>query len=242
MNSEVQSFLIPGGNYGYTATKIENLTSFENTIAVGLLDESGSTTSFAKEMELCVKEIVKALRHSPRADNLIYRHCHFGTNFREHHGYLPLSQINENDYDGCYHPGGQTTLYDSCERTIVETVHYAEQQAAQKYLCNGIIYVITDGQDYGSTLSVKDVHKALAKAIACEGMESLITILIGVNPEPSIQQSLQEFANKAGFTQYVAIDQANEKTLAKLGNFISQSISSQSQALGSGGPSQSLIF
>lgn len=207
-----------------------------------MLDESGSTQSFARSMELCVKEVIKALRHSPRADNLIYRHCHFATSFREHHGFTPLAQLNPDMYDGCYQPGGQTTLYDSCDRVIRELHDYADRQAKQKYLCNGILFIITDGCDYGSTLSEDDVKKALEEAIGSESLESFVTILIGVNPEPSVQQGLREFATKAGFTQYIPLEKADEKTLARLGQFVSQSIVSQSQALGTGGPSQSLTF
>ena len=50
------------------------------------------------------------------------------------------------------------------------------------------------------------------------------------------------FKHEAGFQQFVSIKKATEKELAKLGGFISKSISSQSQALGSGGVSQSLTF
>jgi uncharacterized protein YegL len=243
MNSQpLQSYLLPGGGYGYTAAPVETLTSFENTLALGLLDESGSTGSFARQMELCQKEIIKSLRHSPRADNLIYRHCHFGTNFREHHGWVPLGQISEDQYDGCYQPGGQTALYDSCDRVIREMLDYAQKQAAQKYLCNGIIYIMTDGRDLGSTLRERDVKTALGTAIASEALESLITILIGVNDDASIQADLQKFAHNVGFTQYIPLKDASEKSLAKLANFISKSISAQSQALGTGGPSQSLTF
>jgi hypothetical protein len=73
--------MLPGGGYGYTGAPVDTLTSFENTIALGLLDESGSTGGFAKDMEKAVKAIIKSLRLSPRADNLIYRHCHFATGF-----------------------------------------------------------------------------------------------------------------------------------------------------------------
>lgn len=239
-SQQLQSFMIPGSGYGYTGAQIDTLTSFENTLALGLLDESGSTNSYAKDMEAAVKEIVKSLRRSPRADNLIYRHCHFGTHFREHHGFMPLAQINESMYDGCYKPGGATSLYDSCDRVIRELMDYAEKQAAEKYMCNGVIYIITDGLDYGSTLRQSDVKKALSKAISTEALESLITILIGVNSDPSVQKGLQDFQQEVGFTRYVPIDQANEKSLAKLANFVSQSISSQSQALGTGGPSQQI--
>lgn len=239
---DVQRFAIPGGSYGYTGAKIESLTSFEHTLALGLLDESGSTGGFARQMELAVKEIIKSLRRSPRADNLIYRHCHFGTNFREVHGFLPLAQLNEGMYDGCYAPGGQTTLYDSTDRILAEMLDYAQKQAAQKYLCNGVAYMLTDGRDYGSVLTPTAVKKRLADCIASEALESLITILIGVNPDPAIQADLLDYHQKVGFTQYVPLDKADEKTLARLANFISQSIQAQSQALGTGGPSQSLTF
>lgn len=234
----LQSFAVPGGRYGYTAANVQTLTSFENTLAVGLYDESGSTSRFALPMEACAKAIVKSLRYSPRADNLIYRQCHFGTNFREHHGFTPLAQLNESNYDGCYQPGGTTHLYDSSDRVIAELIDYAKQQSLQRYTCNGIIYMITDGCDYGSSLTQVSVMNRLAEAIACEELESLVTILIGVNDDPTIQADLKKYKEKAGFTSYVELKNADEKTLANLANFISHSISSQSQQLGSGGPSQ----
>jgi hypothetical protein len=51
---------------------------------------------------------------------------------------------------------------------------------------------------------------------------------------------LDNFKRQAGFTQMVALDDANDKTLAKLAAFVSKSISAQSAALGTGGTSQSL--
>ena len=239
-SQQLQNFTIPGTGYGYKAAPIDTLQSFENTIALGLFDESGSTEDFAIQMQNAVKEIVKSLQQSPRADNLIYRQCHFGTNFREFHGFLPLNQLVLSDYDHCYQPGGRTHLYDSLHRVTLELVDYARQQAQQRYMCNAILYAITDGADYGSTLKIKDVKNGFSQAIACEDLESLVTILIGVNDDPGIQQNLQDFAKEAGFTRYVPIGQATEKELAKMANFISQSISSQSQALGTGGPSQQI--
>ena len=54
--------------------------------------------------------------------------------------------------------------------------------------------------------------------------------------------TIEDFHKAAGFTQYVELGSADEKTLAKLADFVSQSISAQSQSLGTGGPSQSLTF
>ncbi|UCE66565.1 MAG: hypothetical protein JSU85_00700, partial [Candidatus Zixiibacteriota bacterium] len=53
---------------------------------------------------------------------------------------------------------------------------------------------------------------------------------------------LDDFKDKANLQQFVNAGNATPKTLAKLANFISKSISSQSQSLGTGGPSQSLSF
>ncbi len=243
MNSDpLAAYQIPGGNYGYTGTRIEDLQSNENTIVLGLLDESLSTEKFGPDMEKAMGEVIKSLRDCPRVDNLIYRHCHFSTTFREVHGFKQLSKINEKDYDGVYHSHGCTTLYDSCERAIKELTHYAEEQGKLQYLCNGLFYIFTDGQDQGSTLTQAAVKKALADAISSEKLESLVTILIGVNPNKDIQNELKAFAANVGFSQYVPLDNADQKTLSKLANFISRSVSSQSKMLGSGGPSQSLTF
>lgn len=237
MSEELQSFQIPGAGFGYTAMNVDDLAP-DNTVAAGLLDESGSTTGFAKQMEKCVQAIIKSLRNSPRAENLLYRHCHFGTRFREFHGYRQLSQINPDDYDGCYQPGGATHLYDSEVNLLKATLDYCQQQTAKKYMCNGIVYIITDGCDYGSTLTEKEVTAAMQDIRSSEDCESMLVILIGVNDDPSIQAKLKQHADNCGFDQYVPLKDADEKTLAQLADFISQSISSQSQALGTGGPSQ----
>lgn len=239
MNQDFQSFMLPtGGNF--TGLKIGHQDmAFENTVATGLLDESGSTTSFAQDMEGAVGEIIKSLRDSPQSDHLMYRHCHFGTNFREHHGYTPLSKLNPGDYNGCYSPGGATHLYDSCVQVIEATQVYGEEMMKKKYQCNGFIYIITDGCDYGSTFQIPDVRDALANAVASESLDSLMTILIGVNIG-SYQQKLEDFKNKAGLTQFITLENANSKSLAKLANFIASSMMVQSQSIRTGSPSQPL--
>lgn len=241
-STPLASFMVPGGNYGYTGAAIDTLQSFENTIALGLVDESGSTSSFAKQLEACIKEIVQSLRDNPNADKLLYAHYHFDTNFREVHGFAELNGINPSDYDGSWAGGGRTTLYDSEIKVINFVGDYGKQMAAQRYLCNGIIYVLTDGMDWGSVLTPAEVKAALAAVVSGEELESLMTILIGINDDQGVQDGLEAHANEVGFTQYIPAGKADKKTLSKIAGFVSQSISSQSQALGSGGPSQSLMF
>ncbi len=76
-----------------------------------------------------------------------------------------------------------------------------------------------------------------------ENLESLLVILIGIiGGDAFAEQELDRFRNDAALDQFVKIDEASPKELAKLAAFVSQSVSSQSQALGSGAPSASLGF
>lgn len=240
----MESRKVPGTHFGYTGTRLADLTgATEYTLVTVVLDESGSTAGFATDMEKCVQEIVKACRYSPRADNLMLRLVCFGTNHREHHGFKLLQSCNPDDYNGCYHSGGSTALFDASCDSIEATRDYAKQLADNEYLCNAIVFVLTDGEDNASKFNAVQVKEALAKCVSSEALESLVSILVGVNVGAGgIAAYLDKFNKEAGFTQYVELKDASEKTLAKLAAFVSKSISSQSQALGTGGPSQSLTF
>ena len=68
------------------------------------------------------------------------------------------------------------------------------------------------------------------------------TVLVGVGDEQRVKQYLETFKDEVGIDQFVWIGDATPAKLAKLGNFVSQSISSTSQALGTGAPSQEITF
>ena len=108
-----------------------------------------------------------------------------------------------------------------------------------------IVFIITDGDDNSSgSVSASDVGDALNQAMRDEALESIVSILIGVGVGSyhGIGDYLDTFKNDAGLSQYVEIKDAYDKSLAKLADFISKSVSSQSSALGSGGASQPLTF
>jgi hypothetical protein len=229
----------PTGRYGFSATMVEDLQATEYTLVTIVLDESGSTDSFKKQMEDCIKAIVEACRNSLRADNLLFRLVAFGTKMREVHGFKPLEQCDPGNYDGLHQSAGITALYDSTENGIRSSLTYAEQLSQNDFLTNGIVFVLTDGNDNASLLGMSDVKAALQECVTTETMESLVSILVGLNVQSAcIAQYLDEFYRQAGFSQYVKLEDADPKTLAKLADFMSKSILSQSQALGTGGISQ----
>ena len=228
-------------NYHFSAVKLDNLGATEYTLAAIHVDVSGSVGGFEKELEGAQKTIVSSCQKSPRAENLMIRTVTFNDTVTEFHGFKLLNSINESDYDGFVDPDGMTALFDSVYSGIEALKDYAKLLSDQDFLANAVIFIITDGMDNRSSHTPKNIKTLLNKAMKEEVLESITTVLIGINAAAAdIQQYLQEFKNEAELTQYVDAGAATAKNLAKLANFVSQSISSTSQALGSGQPSQLL--
>lgn len=242
LTNDLENFKLPG-SYGYSATKLSELGATEYTLVTLVVDDSGSIESFRGEMVKAIKEVVNACRYSPRADNLMIRLVTFSNSLTEVHGFKLLANCNAADYDNVLGVGGMTALFDATVNSVDATSAYGKTLVDSQFSTNGIVVVITDGADNQSSNGLSAVEASLKKAIANETLESLVSILIGVNvTDPGISAALTDLNTKGGFTQYVELKDANAKTLAKLAQFVSKSISSQSTALGTGGPSKSLTF
>lgn len=230
-------------NYRYSGTKIEELGSSEYTLVNLVVDVSGSVFAFKDELEKCLISVVKGCAYSPRANNLLLRLVLFNETVVEVHGYKELSFCNENDYVGVVIPGGQTALIDSAHETYSVTADYGTQLKNNKYKANAITVYITDGYDNSSSHTSCNVALEAEKLVSDEVVESHLSILVGVNVNDQVvSKKLNEFRSDAKIDQYVEIDKADSKTLAKLANFVVNSVSSQSQSLGTGQKSQALVF
>jgi uncharacterized protein with von Willebrand factor type A (vWA) domain len=244
MTDDLEDFKLPGGTYGFSGAKIDTLGATNYTLVNIVVDKSGSVDGFKAELIACIKEVIKACKLSPRADNLMIRLTSFDHKLDEVHGFKMLQDCNLDDYDKALeNGGGATALFDSAENAVSAVSNYGKTLVDNDYDVNGIVVVITDGEDNRSAYTVNNVKSALAGAVKKETLESLVSILVGVNTgEQRMKDYLDNFHQVAGFTQYVDIANANERSLAKLAQFVSKSISAQSQALGTGGPSKSLTF
>lgn len=234
---------IQGSNFGFSAKRIGELGATEYTLVGLAVDTSGSVQPFRDDIERCMQEVVNTCRLSPRADNLMLRCVRFDDSLEEIHGFRPLSECNIDQYKNVLPIGGMTALYDAACNVADSVTEYARSLVQNDFDANGILFVVTDGADNRSTMTPTEVKKSLERAVQSEALESMVSILVGVNiNNPAVSQYLQDFHQKAGFTQYIEIENASAAALAKLAEFVSRSISAQSQALGTGGASQSLSF
>lgn len=244
VNPDLENVTLQGGSYGYSRTQIEDLGSSEYTIVNIAVDTSGSTEYFRTEMEKAIQEIVAACAHSPRADSLLIRVTTFDNDIQEFHGFKMLSNCNKDDYIACLgRAGGMTALFDATCDSINAVQHYADTLKSKDFNANGIIIVITDGDDNVSKQTVSDVHTKLVDTVQSEKLESLVTILVGVNiTDPHMSNCLRSFHADAKLREYIEIDNASASSIAQLATFVSRSIAAQSQALGTGGASQPINF
>lgn len=225
-----------GTTFGFSHVDLSTLGASEYTLVTIAVDTSGSTSGFERDMEACLGTIVDSCRKSPRCDNLLLRVIEFNSRIKEVHGFKLLQDCSSADYANKLHSYGSTVLYDATVSSVEGTIAQGKTLMDNDYLANGIVFIITDGEDNGSSTGPNTARKLLDSVSKTESLESLLTVLIGIEG----LGSLQRYQTEMGINLYQKLQDATPSSLAKLAGFISKSISSQSQSLGTGGPSQAL--
>lgn len=243
INKDIMNINNAGSDFQFSAIEVDRLGASEYTLVTLVLDMSSSVRAYQKELNESITTILESCRMSSFAENLMVRLVTFNENVCEEHGFLPLSELSNETYKNVVQPRGMTALYDASINSIKATVDYGKTLYDNDFDSNAIMFIVTDGIDNASSNSISDVAKSIKEFGLNETVESIRSVLIGVNTEYSdVQDYLEQFKNETGIDQYIDIKNANAQSLAKMAEFISQSISAQSQALGTGVPSAALSF
>lgn len=222
---------------GQRPAVLANISS-EFTLVGIAVDRSGSTSPFKADLEKAYREVIGSCRKNPRADNLLVRGVEFDDYLNEIHGFVTLDNIDEKNVK--FNPGGLTALYDTTLEGIEAVDAYGKNLAGMDYLVNAVVFVITDGMENASRIAnPSKIKKTLETIRVSEQLESIKVILIGIGNDDAW---LNQFHKDAGLDQFVSIANADAKSLAKMADFVSRSISSSSQSLGTGGPSANLTI
>lgn len=226
---------VAGSRYGFSATRVDHLGAAEWTLVAIACDVSGSVGGFERDIEGVLESVAEACRLSPRADHLMLRAVAFDQALREVHGYKPLTDVRPGDYAGALAIGGSTALHDAAHNTVGSLVAYAQALTARGMAVNALLFVITDGEDNASTLGADAVKTAIADAVTAEALESIETVLVGVNTASTgAGRALMDFSARAGFDHFLDLARADARTLAGLADFVSTTIAARSMLLGSG--------
>lgn len=245
MNASASLVAQTVSNFGFSGARIEDLGNIasEFTLADIEIDLSPSTAGYIDDLKKALGTVVETLAKAPRAQNLLVRVGTFNEALSENHGFTPLSNIAAGDYSiAC---GGRgTALLDAILSGAEACGQYGHLLDDKDYSSNAIIFIITDGMENSSSKArtASDIIRGIEKIRAEEHLESIKTILIGVGDEGDVKIYLENLQKEAKLDQYLWVGEATPAKLAKMADFISRSVSSTSQALGTGGPSQNLTF
>lgn len=227
-------------NYGFSAVKLDQLGATEYSLATIVVDRSSSLYGFERDLESMLIAAVNSCQKSPRSENMMIRVVSFNQDETEIHGFKLLDSINTDDYKNVIKTSGTTILFDTTYRAIEASKDYGKMLIDQDYMANAIVFVITDGMDNMSKFAPRQISDLIESARKDEVLDSVAVVLVGMNSDKSVQMYLDKFKSEAKLDEYIEIGDVTPAKLAKLAGYISKSTSSTSQALGTGGPSQSL--
>lgn len=232
------------GGFQFSAAKLEKVEAQTVTLVTLAVDVSGSVYSFAKDIGKMTSEVVKStLANTAIADNVLIRIVTFESNTEEVLGFSSPQIADKIDWQTEIpnRIGGATALFRATEDGLRSMATYGRTLINSDYNVNGMLVVITDGDDNQGRgqFTANSVKSAMEGALKSENLESLLSILVRVDSKGNT--NLDNFFSVAGFTQQIDIG-ATAKEIAKLAGFISQSVSAQSKSVGSGSASQALTF
>lgn len=247
--SASQVITIPQTGMTFTAPPEEVFDESQYTIVAIVSDQSGSIYDARGDIFGMNEVIDGDLKKGSAKNTIVIRRTTFtkkGNQLKiaESHGFLPVTAVDPQAHFPIiqgYDNYGGTPLADGVLNGILaaktQAVNLVNNMAVP--LVNLVIAVVTDGGETGSDASNADIKAAIEDILAEGDIESITTILVGVKcPVGSNDRiALEKFQRETGFTKFIPFDEMTPKTFGKVAHLISKSISTTSQALGTGGGS-----
>lgn len=237
-------------NFGYSGAKLDHLAAVggaEFTLVTIYSDVSSSVSPFKVEMEECLRKAIVELQEwaqkAGKENAIMLRWVTFASEVTEQHGFRLLSECDPGDYNlSC---SGSTHCYEAVTKGNGAMGDYAQRLAEADWMVNALSIATTDGAEYPGdrAFPLAGVKSSLDELkMSRENLESHVGILVGVNTRgnDAIKSYLAKFEVEAGWDHMRSIEDATADGLTDLTQLIVSSVSSQSQGVGSGGPSVQL--
>jgi hypothetical protein len=248
-----QVITVPQTGFQFTAPPLAVFEEQKYTVVGITTDQSGSIYGVRGDLFAMNEAIDRDLKAGAGKHTIIVRRTAFTDNFpnnvREQHGFLPALAVDPTNHFpvvNSYGEYGGTPLADG----VMETILAAKEQAMQLINIQGVPLVnlalafLTDGGETGSRFKPADIKAAIEQILAEGEIESIVTILVGVDCSENTtegkrtRQKLETFQQQAGLTKFIPFDEMTPGAFGQVARVISQTFTSTSQALGSGGPSK----
>ena len=175
---------------------LHQLASNEVTLAMNIIDMSGSMAPFADTLIRAYNEdYLAAMSSSTAADDILVSTILFNQDVTLLHGYLPLldaSPLTRQIYD----PDNMTALYDAVAAGLTNMVLYAQQLRQSGVMVRCLVIVYSDGADNASKQQAKDVRRASLELLK---QEIYTLAYVGFKSGGISEQELRQLSDDIGF-------------------------------------------
>lgn len=177
-------------------TPLDQLASNDVTLAMNIIDMSGSMNSYSQNLiQAYNDDYLAAMRGSTAADDILVSTILFNDTVTLLHGYVPLPaapQLDRSDYA----PSGTTALYDAVAGGLTNMVLYAQQLRQSGIMVRCIVIVYSDGADNASKQRAKEIRRAATELLKHE-MYTLA--YVGFRSGGIDEAALRQLADAIGF-------------------------------------------
>jgi len=234
---------ITAGGFGFGHVPITDDLDNENMLGIISVDDSGSISPFARDIENMLTTVTQMNQSLPTKNKIMQRVTKFGNQVHEVHGIQPVDQIDVTKYNGIIKAGGLTALRDAIMDALEVSEKFCGDLIKQDYDATACIFIITDGCENNSAKCRSNAAvKAKIDALRVDEYaftSQPIIVLIGINVKDQfVKDQLDTFSKECGIDKFIAMEDATKSSLGKLAGLISQSFSSKSQNVTSKNVSQ----
>lgn len=179
-------------------TPLNALVSNEVTLAMNIIDMSGSMQPYAGDLISAYNDhYLTAMALSSAADDILVSTIFFEDRVQLFHGYLSLQDAPRLS-DTVYRPGATTALYDAVAAGLTNMVLYAQQLRQSGIMVRCLVLVYSDGGDNASSQSASAVRRAVLELLK----HDIYTLAyVGFRDGRLSEDDLRQMADTIGFPE-----------------------------------------
>lgn len=211
---------------------LASLAGNEVTLAMNVIDMSGSMQPFARELiDAYNDDYMAAMAFSSAADDILVSTIFFDDAVQLFHGYVNLQDAPRLSSQ-VYRPGASTALYDAVAGGLTNMVLYAQQLRQSGVMVRCLALVYSDGEDNASRQTSAAIRRASRELLK---QEIYTLAYVGFRNGGLTEQALRQMAGAIGFPEVLSagMSRAELQRVFRLASMSTINVS-QGRATGAG--------
>ncbi len=212
---------------GPVGAPLDQLASNEVTLAMNIIDMSGSMSPHAADLMRAYNDnYLTAMEHATAVDDILISTILFNDTVTLLHGYVNLTDAARLTPQ-VYQPYGTTALYDAVAGGLTNMVLYTQQLRQSGIMVRCIVIVYSDGEDNASQQRARDIQRTAVDLLKQEMYTLAFVGFVAGQPQIGFRTGSQpdpvrKLADEIGFTEALTAT-LNESDLRRIFHMVSMS-------------------